>query len=55
MKLRKWCSCSIAVGITMFLVGTVFYCLVNALLPEVQLQYDNRALFRLLEGTRAET
>ena len=46
MKLRQWCSCSIAVGITMFLVGVVFYFLVPFIAPGIKPQYENLALYR---------
>lgn len=46
MKLRQWCSCSIAVGITMFLVGVIFYFLVPFIVPGINPQYDNLKLFR---------
>ena len=50
MKLRQWCSCSIAVGITMFLVGVVSYLLVPVLAPEIAQQYDEVELFRPWRG-----
>ena len=50
MKLREWVSCSIAVGITMFLVGTVFYFLVPFIAPGIKPQYDNPRLFRPWPG-----
>lgn len=50
MKLRQWCSCSIAAGITMFLVGVVFHFLIGSLAPEIERQYKNPALFRGWQG-----
>lgn len=50
MKLRQWCSCSIAVGITMFLVGVVFYFLVPFIAPGIKPQYENFALYRDWKG-----
>jgi hypothetical protein len=50
MKLRQWCSCSIAVGITMFLVGVVFHFLIGSLAPDIERQYKNSALFRSWQG-----
>jgi hypothetical protein len=46
MKLRHWCSCSIAVGIAMILVGGVFHFLICYLAPGILQQYKNLALFR---------
>lgn len=50
MKLRQWCSCSIAAGITMFLVGGVFYFLVPFIAPGIKRQYENLALYRDWNG-----
>ena len=46
MKLHVWFSSSIAVAITMFLVGGVFHLLIPFIDPEIEAQYDNHALFR---------
>ena len=50
MKLRVWFSSSIAVGITMFLVGSVFHFLGSSFAPDLALQYENRGLFRDWNG-----
>jgi hypothetical protein len=50
MKLRQWCSCSIAVGITMFLVGAVFYFLIPIIAPGIASQYLNIELYRDWKG-----
>lgn len=46
MKPRQWCSCSIAAGITMFLVGGVFHFLIPFIAPEIEAQYLNLELYR---------
>lgn len=46
MNLRVWFSSSLAVGITMFLVGLMFHVLGAYIAPGLELQYKNRDLFR---------
>ena len=50
MKLRQWCSCSIAAGITIFLVGATFYFLAPLIVPNLESQYKNNQLFRPWTG-----
>jgi hypothetical protein len=50
MNLRLWFSSSIAVGITMFLVGGMFHILIRFLAPDILQQYKNPALFRDWDG-----
>jgi|GEM_PF-675704 len=50
MKLRQWCSCSIAVGISMFLVGVIFHFSIPFAAPEIEAQYENHELFRPWPG-----
>ena len=50
MKLRQWSSCSIAAGITMFLVGVVFHFLVPFIAPGIEPQYEHSELFRRWPG-----
>lgn len=50
MKLRVWFSSSIAVGITIFLVGGVFHISIRCLVPDILQQYKTPALFRDWEG-----
>ncbi|NQU21756.1 MAG: hypothetical protein HQ567_10770 [Candidatus Nealsonbacteria bacterium] len=50
MAWSRWVSCSLAAGITMFLVGAAFYILVPILAPGIPPQYDNHGLFRVLSG-----
>ena len=46
MKLRVWFSSSIAVGVTMFLVGLLFHISGPSLAPGFEQHYKNRDLFR---------
>jgi len=49
-------QCSLAAGITMFLVGSIFHTIVPVLFPEVQLQYETESeLFRRWKGIWTET
>ena len=45
-SLKQWIQCSLDAGITMFLVGTVFFFVVPVLFPDVERQYRNIELFR---------
>jgi len=43
---NQWIRCSLVAGITMFLVGSVFFLVVPVLLPSVEQRYKNIAVFR---------
>ncbi len=52
----QWIRCSLAAGITMFVVGSVFHTIVPVLFPDVPLQYETETeLFRRWKGTWTET
>jgi hypothetical protein len=50
MTWRQWLSCSLAAGMTLFLVGAGFYLLVPFIAPGIPPQFLNCALFRPWPG-----